>query len=616
MYDVTWSVAKAESADCRIELQNEDGTAPSLSGATATYKIIDPVTDTALVTVPTGSITQTAVGGADPHYAFEFSLSSSDTNRDEKRYKHRFEYVLSGKTKVVFEGDFIVGGSALTSARVKLKTTPTMRLKFRTGLQGPPNVLSIGTVTTGAPGSSASATLTGTSPAQTLSLTIPRGDVGASPVFSVASTTTGAPGSSANVVQGGTALAPTLAFTIPRGDVGEPGPPVSDGDKGEIVVSGSGATWTIDNGAVTTDKVANDAITYAKMQDVSAASRLLGRGSAGGAGDPEEISLGEYLSASGTTLRAAALTYSLAASVASNALTIALKRPGGSDPSAANPAWLDFPSATASSGARTLLAVEAATSLTVPSATTMGHTSGVVEPLYHYAILHSGAAELATSVAFFGIEGIVTTVAVAGNTSRTAMCSATARTGVPFILIGRSAGSQTTAGTWAAAPTHLQSRRFLSHVEQVAYGEYTTSTDINTNIPFDDTIPQDNEGTSIITVDITPRWPTNRFRLDIDGYGGQDGGFGMVAAVFAAGVANALNTTWGVNATGGFRVPMSMGVDHFPRSSSAQTYVVRVGPGGGATTAGRVNGTRSSGTSVRDFGGSSRMTLRVTEYAA
>ncbi len=53
---------------------------------------------------------------------------------------------------------------------------------------------------------------------------------------------------------------------------------VSDGDKGDVTVSGSGATWTIDNGAVT----------YAKMQNVSATDRLLGRSTAG-AGTVEEI---------------------------------------------------------------------------------------------------------------------------------------------------------------------------------------------------------------------------------------------------------------------------------------------------------------------------------------
>lgn len=67
---------------------------------------------------------------------------------------------------------------------------------------------------------------------------------------------------------------------------------VSDGDKGDITVSASGATWTIDN----------DAVTYAKIQNVTDAC-LLGR-SAGTAGDCQEITVGSGLSLSGGALTA------------------------------------------------------------------------------------------------------------------------------------------------------------------------------------------------------------------------------------------------------------------------------------------------------------------------
>jgi hypothetical protein len=69
---------------------------------------------------------------------------------------------------------------------------------------------------------------------------------------------------------------------------------VTDGDKGDITVTSSGSIWTIDN----------DAVTYAKIQNVTTSSVLLGRATTG-AGNIEEIILGSGLTMSGSTLSAA-----------------------------------------------------------------------------------------------------------------------------------------------------------------------------------------------------------------------------------------------------------------------------------------------------------------------
>ncbi len=77
-----------------------------------------------------------------------------------------------------------------------------------------------------------------------------------------------------------------------------PGGGVSDGDKGDVTVTDGGVTWTVDN----------DAITYAKMQNVSASDRVLGRDTAG-AGDVEELTVGAALDMLSTS--SAAVLYRL-----------------------------------------------------------------------------------------------------------------------------------------------------------------------------------------------------------------------------------------------------------------------------------------------------------------
>ena len=53
------------------------------------------------------------------------------------------------------------------------------------------------------------------------------------------------------------------------GATGAQGPSVSDGDKGDITISNSGSTFTIDSGVVSTAKIADDAVTADKLANTS-----------------------------------------------------------------------------------------------------------------------------------------------------------------------------------------------------------------------------------------------------------------------------------------------------------------------------------------------------------
>jgi hypothetical protein len=66
---------------------------------------------------------------------------------------------------------------------------------------------------------------------------------------------------------------------------------VTDGDYGDITVSGSGLVWDIKANSVA----------YTNIQGVSSGSRLLGRGSAS-SGDVQEITTGAGLTFSGTSI--------------------------------------------------------------------------------------------------------------------------------------------------------------------------------------------------------------------------------------------------------------------------------------------------------------------------
>ena len=113
----------------------------------------------------------------------------------------------------------------------------------------------VGTTTTGAPGTDASVVNVGTPTSAVLDFTIPRGDTGATgPIgatgatgsaatVNVGSTITGAAGTNAVVNNSGTSSAAVLNFIIPRGNTGATGPQGPQGPAGPVSYASYGSFY-------------------------------------------------------------------------------------------------------------------------------------------------------------------------------------------------------------------------------------------------------------------------------------------------------------------------------------------------------------------------------------
>lgn len=136
------------------------------------------------------------------------------------------------------------------------------------------------------------------------------------------------------------------------------------------------------------------------------------------------------------------------ASVASNALTVTL-----------NPTTLDFRSSTLGSGTVNTRTIATAISAVVPSGATLGTANATLSKVMLLAIDNAGTVELAVCNSSLSLDEstlISTTILDSASDSASVIYSTTARTNVPFRIVGYVESTQTTAGTWAATPSKIQ----------------------------------------------------------------------------------------------------------------------------------------------------------------
>lgn len=317
--------------------------------------------------------------------------------------------------------------------------------------------------------------------------------------------------------------------------------------------------------------------------------------------------------------------------VAGNSLRFTLVQPDGSTTlSSTSPARIAFTRTTAASAGWTIAEQGSSTGVTLSSGSTLNGTANQVMRIWGGAVLNGSTVEpclwypitSATSGANYVtfdeslLQSTTAEGGAGGADSGGVLYSTTARTNLPFrILSWCIIQNGSTAGTWSNAPsvqsTYGAGSNKTGEVVQkreLVQDQLVTTT---TQLPLDNSIPQNTEGASCLSLGITPTTQANWLHVWSEGNWLNNAPADTGIALFAASSANAVAAATVIRpAAAG--IPGARGtLDYFAQviEAASQSYTVRMGPGTAAQTV-EMNG---GGSSNRLFNGVANSKIVIEE---
>lgn len=166
------------------------------------------------------------------------------------------------------------------------------------------------------------------------------------------------------------------------------------------------------------------------------------------------------------------------------------------------------------------------------------------------------------------------------------------------------------AGANISAPLTVNGSLVTNTLVQTVYTTYTSNASIATAIPSDDTIPQNTEGTQILSQAITPKKAGNILKVTVTGFAAINAAGQAITALFKDTDADALQAVSEYDSIANAQFKQEFVYYMTAPNTNSITFKVRSGPATAASI--RWNGTAAG----RLFGGVAAAYLIIEEFDA